>query len=466
MGTFWTGHTSWGECTALAEPSRVPITLTPTPELPLTATPLPTVREDECVGNDRPDGCSCVIHGWCQSGSFCINGVCRPADNCAVGQSRACWVDGQAGKQVCIKNSLVGFTYWADCSKTEEEFKPTETPTLTQTPKLTPTPTPTMYEDTCEGNCVSPMYCATTRMGGKCPTGLICCARSDQVTPTVTSKPTAIPTAEPTSIPYRECSWCTNQAQCLSSGCSWEGRSSYCAVEGDGCCECGGEDKETDGGGGPSQSMVWFNGTVWDGGRRWSGLGGRFGEGDWKHDWENSKVECQKARGVGFEASRNIRLEWQEDELGGHFNVRVYKDRRFDLILKLPEGCGYECDSWRVIDRGENLDDSKLVAEGKGCQVSLMPETKDWQTGVEFYIRAQKGKKGQCAYCETNRRGDANCDGQIDIYDISIWRDEYQQSNGGQTARDDWRADFNCDGVVNVDDRSMWREEYRLNFGK
>lgn len=45
-------------------------------------------------------------------------------------------------------------------------------------------------------------------------------------------------TPDPSDPPGDVCTWCTNQANCLASGCSWGGTSTYCSAAGDGCCNC------------------------------------------------------------------------------------------------------------------------------------------------------------------------------------------------------------------------------------
>jgi|GEM_PF-4423570 len=62
-------------------------------------------------------------------------------------------------------------------------------------------------------------------------------------------------------------------------------------------------------------------------------------------------------------------------------------------------------------------------------------------------------------------KGDANCDGVINNYDLSTWRSEYITSGGNDLKRSNWEADFNCDQVVDIYDRSTWRDSYRLYVG-
>lgn len=60
--------------------------------------------------------------------------------------------------------------------------------------------------------------------------------------------------------------------------------------------------------------------------------------------------------------------------------------------------------------------------------------------------------------------GDANCDGTVDIYDRSIWTEEYVGDRGRGTIRTSWHSDFNCDGTVDIYDRSLWTDNYLLFY--
>lgn len=57
--------------------------------------------------------------------------------------------------------------------------------------------------------------------------------------------------------------------------------------------------------------------------------------------------------------------------------------------------------------------------------------------------------------CETKSKGDANCDGLIDLVDFRIWVTEYSSGSGTS-------SDFNGDGVVSFADFSILRDTYVL----
>ena len=67
-------------------------------------------------------------------------------------------------------------------------------------------------------------------------------------------------------------------------------------------------------------------------------------------------------------------------------------------------------------------------------------------------------------------RGDANCDGVLDIADTAVWRHEYADiSKGDEIVRDNWEADFTgpggvCDGIVDIGDVSLWRANFTKYF--
>ena len=64
-----------------------------------------------------------------------------------------------------------------------------------------------------------------------------------------------------------------------------------------------------------------------------------------------------------------------------------------------------------------------------------------------------------CTVCQTvgdRSKGDANCDGVVNILDFSAWRLEKFDQKADRTQKKTWRADFNCDGYVKADDFSIW----------
>jgi len=61
--------------------------------------------------------------------------------------------------------------------------------------------------------------------------------------------------------------------------------------------------------------------------------------------------------------------------------------------------------------------------------------------------------------------GDANCDGQINTYDFTLWNTEFEVSRGGEVSSDSWETDFTgpqgvCDGLINTYDFSLWNRSY------
>ena len=67
-------------------------------------------------------------------------------------------------------------------------------------------------------------------------------------------------------------------------------------------------------------------------------------------------------------------------------------------------------------------------------------------------------------------KGDANCDGKINIYDYSLWHGNFYAGNLGSVVKNNWNADFTgtngvCDGKVDVLDYSQWYK-YFNELGK
>jgi len=61
-------------------------------------------------------------------------------------------------------------------------------------------------------------------------------------------------------------------------------------------------------------------------------------------------------------------------------------------------------------------------------------------------------------------KGDATCDGLINMDDYSLWYKVFQDGNGTQVSKS-WHADFTgtdgkCDGIVNMYDYSLWYQYF------
>jgi hypothetical protein len=65
-----------------------------------------------------------------------------------------------------------------------------------------------------------------------------------------------------------------------------------------------------------------------------------------------------------------------------------------------------------------------------------------------------------CLNSNLKSKGDANCDGTIDVVDRSIWSAEFLIDGGNLIKKNNWLSDFNCDGYVNVIDRSIWSANF------
>jgi hypothetical protein len=62
-------------------------------------------------------------------------------------------------------------------------------------------------------------------------------------------------------------------------------------------------------------------------------------------------------------------------------------------------------------------------------------------------------------------KGDANCDGVININDYSLWHTEFYSGDAGSVVKKTWNADFTgpngkCDGKVDIRDFSLWHSNF------
>ena len=72
------------------------------------------------------------------------------------------------------------------------------------------------------------------------------------------------------------------------------------------------------------------------------------------------------------------------------------------------------------------------------------------------------GTANKCQVCSNGRdksKGDANCDGGVDLTDFEFWRSEmFDQGGYLGTIRNNWKSDYDCDGKVTVFDFEQWRK--------
>jgi len=72
------------------------------------------------------------------------------------------------------------------------------------------------------------------------------------------------------------------------------------------------------------------------------------------------------------------------------------------------------------------------------------------------------GTENKCEVCSNGRdksKGDANCDGGVNLTDFEFWRSEmFDQGAMMGTIRNNWKSDFDCDGKVTVFDFEQWRK--------
>lgn len=70
----------------------------------------------------------------------------------------------------------------------------------------------------------------------------------------------------------------------------------------------------------------------------------------------------------------------------------------------------------------------------------------------------------KCKVCANGKKakGDANCDGKIDVNDRTIWSTDFRTDGGNRVSKNTWNADFNCDGFVDVNDRTIWSSNFTI----
>ncbi len=64
------------------------------------------------------------------------------------------------------------------------------------------------------------------------------------------------------------------------------------------------------------------------------------------------------------------------------------------------------------------------------------------------------------AACNSKTKGDANCDGTVDLIDYSVWLNHQCNKQAAGAACTDLRGDFNGDGSVDDADLQIWKNNY------
>ncbi|MFA5025622.1 MAG: dockerin type I repeat-containing protein [Candidatus Shapirobacteria bacterium] len=71
----------------------------------------------------------------------------------------------------------------------------------------------------------------------------------------------------------------------------------------------------------------------------------------------------------------------------------------------------------------------------------------------------------KCTQClglpKARGKGDANCDGEVDVIDYSLWYKNFQAGHLGTDIKNNWNADFTCDGLVDIIDYSLWYQYFK-----
>ncbi len=188
----------------------------------------------------------------------------------------------------------------------------------------------------------------------------------------VTPKPTVgggvspAPTARP--MVCNAPTWCTSQTSCNNVKGTWT-VSTWCSEPGDGCCLPAGASVGVTN---PATAVpkTSFSGVVWDGAKRWS-----------------PGNDCNTTKGASVSVSGgNDGLSWHTDGLGGHFDVGGKSGAATTVTLSPPTNCGYVCGTWEIIDKGESLQEYKVIKTGTGCGAHFNPMFPGWRTGVTFNI--------------------------------------------------------------------------------
>ena len=88
---------------------------------------------------------------------------------------------------------------------------------------------------------------------------------------------------------------------------------------------------------------------------------------------------------------------------------------------------------------------SSLLAQEQVSPATKKNVVKSFKANLNDYSPFGSGD------CSLKTKGDANCDGAVNDFDLSVWEVEFNTVNSPK------RSDFNNDGAVNLLDFGIWR---------
>ncbi len=491
-----------------------------------TGTPTPTTPTSSCWGVCVvPQSFTCSDFNMVNSTGSCSNGArcCKPVAVTITPTSGAptatrmptnpprqyCYCDGNCGLGDCIWSASATGNYGRRCDDNWCQGIPT----------ATPTPRTFCY---CAVNCgigdCAWLPTASGIYGRRCtvddcqgiptPTSGPIATRTPTPTVPYIPNPTAISTPLPTLQPGSACRVDADCGGATKSGCAVQCVTEYCP----GNSGCG----KTEGTAGalncqlyPPAGTVWnsnysacvTSGVVPTGGPpppptggpapstcQYQSLQARV-QIDSSHDWQtqltigsndsvnlgcmadstgqlasNVKLVAEYSDGSKQEFNTNLESDWKPSKTGNYTIWCQSTDTTCsgltsstNATLKVGGACK-ECPN-DFHCYGPDEDNISLgyawfatgyVMEGYAAQV---PDEYCTDSGL---VKPQWIGKGS---------GDANCDGQINTYDFSLWNKEFDESNGEEVVSSDWEADFTgpegvCDGIVDTYDFSLWNRSY------
>jgi hypothetical protein len=155
----------------------------------------------------------------------------------------------------------------------------------------------------------------------------------------------------------------------------------------------------------------------------------------------------------------------------------VFLDKQKTNVYVLIGNSNFNCEFGflEVGSQNEDINDKNIWFEGYRTATDISVANFDNKGGDDFiifypnsamiYLNSNSPK--QCNTCSGNNnksKGDADCDGDIDLIDFEIWRDEFFEVTNEEGESYNWQTDFNCGGRglkrPTMSDFSIWR----MNF--
>jgi hypothetical protein len=180
-----------------------------------------------------------------------------------------------------------------------------------------------------------------------------------------------------------------------------------------------------------------------------------------------------KANSEGKVSFGSAAFRWSTEEVLSGFNgvlgpTNPLATLRFEALAAASRtDVGFQFTDGETTDSNLVSGTDDILASTVNCQVHIfqispiVPTNTPIPTDTPILTPTPTPTGGlDCTPCiggADKSSGDADCDGDVDMVDFEIWREEKFDHPQKDQQKPDWQADFSCDGYVDMIDFEIWR---------